>query len=77
MRECRAVNAVWINEDSVDVRLTRDELLLLNNALNEVCNGVDFCDAEFHARLGVNRSEGQKLLSQIGETFRSSSKASQ
>ena len=56
--------------ESVDVRLTKDELVLLNNALNEVCNGVDFDDSEFHARLGSDRREAQQLLREIGDLCR-------
>ena len=48
------------------VRLTTDELRLLNNALNEVCNGVNFCDSEFATRLGVERNIARGLLDQIG-----------
>jgi len=38
------------------------ELLLLNNALNEVCNGVHLDEAEFSTRLGVSRDEARRLL---------------
>jgi hypothetical protein len=37
-------------DDGVDVRLSWDDLLLVNNALNEVCNGVGFDDGEFQTR---------------------------
>ncbi len=56
-----------------DVRLSRDELALLNNALNEVCNGIDFSDSEFHTRLGADRSEGLALLRQINDLLKISS----
>jgi hypothetical protein len=45
---------------------TAEELLLLNNALNEVCNGVDFEDDEFQTRLGVDRKTALKLLAKVG-----------
>ena len=35
-----------------DVRLTRDELWLLGQALNEVCNGIEILETEFQTRLG-------------------------
>jgi hypothetical protein len=38
------------------------ELLLLNNALNEICNGVHLDEAEFSTRLGVPRDEARRLL---------------
>jgi hypothetical protein len=43
----------------------RDEAIMLNNALNEVCNGVHISDAAFSTRLGWPRLELQKLLDQI------------
>lgn len=45
---------------------TAAELLLLNNALNEVCNGVNFGDDEFQTRLGVDRKTALKLLAKVG-----------
>jgi hypothetical protein len=48
--------------DSQLLRLTGAELLWLNNALNEVCNGVDIDDAEFATRLGGSREELRRLL---------------
>ena len=48
-----------------DITLSRDELIMLNNALNEVCNGVDIPESEFQTRLGYERSDLQVLLDQI------------
>jgi hypothetical protein len=53
-----------------DVRLTNDELHMLNAALNEVCHGVHIDDWEFHTRLGWERRELKALLVQIHETAR-------
>jgi len=52
---------------SVDVRLSGDEVVMLNNALNEVCNGVDDLadDGEFQTRLGFDRDEVRRLLEEI------------
>ncbi len=44
------------------LNVSRSELILLNNALNEVCNGVDFSDSEFATRLGASRDEARRLL---------------
>ena len=43
--------------------LNRDELGLLNNALNEVCNGIDGC--EFSTRLGSEREAAKEMLDVI------------
>lgn len=54
------------NEAGVPVLVRKDELLLLSNALNEVCNGGVIEDWEFSTRLGVERSDAQRLLSELG-----------
>jgi hypothetical protein len=53
---------------SVNVELSSDELLLVNNALNEVCNGVGELsnENEFATRLGVSRDDARVLLANIG-----------
>lgn len=54
-----------INTDNeiVSLSLTRTELVLLNNALNEVCNGVKI--PAFSTRLGFTREEAKGLLEKI------------
>ena len=48
---------------------TRDELVIINNALNEVCNGVQFDDDEFETRIGYERTIAQKLLTKISKAL--------
>jgi hypothetical protein len=48
-----------------EIVMSRDELILINNALNEVCNGIDI--REFSTRLGASRSEAEELLDAIGK----------
>ncbi|MET4391057.1 hypothetical protein ABIB73_006844 [Bradyrhizobium sp. F1.4.3] len=55
-----------INEEGADLRVTRDELHMLNNALNEVCNGVHIHEDAFQTRLAFERSDLRALLAQIG-----------
>jgi hypothetical protein len=45
--------------------VTAGELSAINNALNEVCNGIDIEDGEFQTRLGVTRGQLQSLLAQV------------
>jgi hypothetical protein len=52
-------------DDGADVRLSGDELDMLNNALNELCNGVHIEDWEFRTRIGWDRATVNKLLDQI------------
>jgi hypothetical protein len=47
-----------------DIRLSRQELRLISNALNEVCHGIDV--RQFDTRLGATIGEARALLDQIG-----------
>jgi len=57
-------------EKSADVRLSKDELILINNALNEVCNGFELDDAEFATRVGADREVVRRLLENLGSLIR-------
>jgi hypothetical protein len=46
---------------------THDELVVINNALNEVCNGLSFDDDEFQTRIGYSRAMAQSLLKKIAK----------
>ena len=66
-----------VSDDDIDsaagearVALSKGELALLANALNEIANGVDFDDDEFETRLGAQRSDARELLSAMQETYR-------
>jgi len=50
-----------------DLRLTEDELLILNSALNEICNGISV--SEFETRIGATRDDATLLLEKIGQTL--------
>jgi hypothetical protein len=54
------VEVLEVGRDQVRLSLAAGELLLLNNALNEVLNGIDV--PEFDTRLGSSRENAQKLL---------------
>lgn len=43
------------------VELTKDELGIINNALNEVCNGIHL-EGEFDTRMGSTIEEARKPL---------------
>ena len=55
--------------DLIRRAFSRDELILINNALNEVCNGIDFSDGEFAARLGAVRQEVLEILRRVAEAL--------
>lgn len=46
------------------VRYDRDELMIINNALNEVLNGIDLF--EFETRIGESRGRVEMLLKDVG-----------
>ena len=48
---------------------TRDELVVINNALNEVCNGLEFGDDEFQTRIGYSRALARKLLGKVAKAL--------
>ena len=46
------------------IELTKDELKIINNALNEVCNGIHL-EGEFDTRLGCTVEQARELLKKI------------
>jgi hypothetical protein len=50
--------------------MTQAELALINNALNEVTNGLHIEDWEFETRLGASREEARSLLSEVSAAYR-------
>ncbi len=66
MAQSEIAQVIESNPDAVTVTLTRDELMIINNALNEVCHGIDLDhDGEFASRVGATRSEAQTLLANL------------
>jgi hypothetical protein len=48
---------------------THDELVVINNALNEVCNGISMDDDEFQTRIGHSRAMAQNLLKKVAKAL--------
>ncbi len=61
---------IAVDTESVTIRLSKTELGLVNNALNEVANGVEIADSEFRTRLGESRSDVRQLLAEVGDAYR-------
>jgi hypothetical protein len=51
-------------------QFTREELVVINNALNEVCNGLSMGDDEFQTRIGYARDVAQKVLAKVGKALK-------
>jgi hypothetical protein len=59
---------VTTKENRAILDLSIGELVLLNNALNEICHGPDAIeDWEFHSRTGSNKPEAESLLDQLSK----------
>lgn len=54
-----------VARDLLRIELTREELLILNAALNEVCNGIALF--EFDTRIGASRDQVVGLLKEVNE----------
>lgn len=48
---------------AAEVRLTRGELVMINNALNEICHGIDL--PEFATRIGAEPAAARRLLAEF------------
>ncbi|HZZ79417.1 MAG TPA: hypothetical protein VFE62_12915 [Gemmataceae bacterium] len=48
---------------------TREELVIINNALNEICNGVAMSDDEFQTRVGYAREAARRVLAKVGKAL--------
>jgi hypothetical protein len=46
------------------MELTEQELIIINNALNEVCHGIHL-EGEFSTRMGCSKEEACRLLDRI------------
>jgi len=53
-----------LNSVTATIELTWDEVGIISNALNEVCNGIQL-EGEFDTRMGCSIEEAQGLLARI------------
>lgn len=53
----------FLKSDKFHIEMKIEDLLLINAALNEVCNGVDVF--EFETRIGASREEAGSLMDAI------------
>lgn len=53
---------ISVGEATARIEVAEDELVMLGNALNEVCNALG---TEFSTRMGVRREDALKLLGEI------------
>ena len=58
------------NPQAAEVRLTRGELAIINNALNEICNGLPLEDVEFQTRIGFSREVARQVLGKVAKALK-------
>jgi hypothetical protein len=58
------------NTPTTPPAFTHDELVVINNALNEVCHGLSFDEDEFQTRIGYSRAMAQNVLKKVAKALR-------
>ncbi|WP_335143015.1 hypothetical protein [Nostoc sp.] len=64
-KKCNFMQIEQVEKEITTIRLSQEEVVIINNALNEVCNGLDM--NEFSTRIGASRANVEELLFQIGK----------
>lgn len=49
------------SNDIIAIEFTKDEILMVNQAFNEICNGIHFEEQEFVLKTGFERDEMTRL----------------
>ena len=62
------MNALQVNKNKIILELSKDELGVLSNALNEVCNGIEIW--EFDTRIGVKIENAKIILKSLIEVYK-------
>ena len=57
-----------VSSQTASVQLSKEDLVLINNALNEVCNALDV--PEFQTRMGADLDQAGALLARISEVLK-------
>ncbi len=60
------MDVITIKNDQVSLDLSADEMLLLSNSLNEICNGIKV--REFEIRIG-DKDQARTLLRAMSSSF--------
>lgn len=67
------MNTIKINKDKIVLELSIDELGVLSNALNEVCNGIEVW--EFDTRIGVRIENARVILESLTSIYKKANQA--
>ncbi len=55
--------------NSVEIKFSVEELVIINNSLNEICYGIDMDESEISSRVGAELGEIDNLLKEISHTI--------
>jgi hypothetical protein len=58
------MDMIEVNGAKARIAISHEELLIMNAALNEICNGIAMF--EFETRIGANRDRVAALLKEVG-----------
>jgi len=53
----------------INVTLTKEEIRVIHQALNEVCNGIHLEDSEFETRMGTEKQTARQLMIKLQKTY--------
>jgi hypothetical protein len=57
------MNSKRVDGDKYEILLTSDEMMIITNCINEVCNELSI--PEFHPKIGAERDEIESLLDSL------------
>lgn len=63
------METIYVNSEKAQMEMSLDDLRLLCNALNEVCNGIDV--PEFETRLGATPKYAEAVMLGLREVIES------
>ncbi len=49
--------------------ISKEEIRIIHQSLNEICNGLHFEDSEFETRVGATKSECRKLMLKLESIY--------
>lgn len=67
------MNVAKISKEKIILELSKDELGVLSNALNEVCNGIEVW--EFETRIGITSEDAKAILKFLTSTYKKADQA--
>ena len=62
------MNALQISQEKITIEISKDELGVLSNALNEVCNGIEVW--EFDTRMGIKIEGARSILDSLTSIYK-------